>query len=123
MNSLSNLLRANPGLIVTAALGVGMLLVLFLVTLIVRGGGASLRPMVFMAVLMLPIALVLFIGELVRARQPGAEAKSPVSLTVRDGRFVERGPLFGADLPDLDWTSDATRAGDTAPCNSHASMG
>ncbi len=99
MNSLTGILRANPGLIGTAALGVGMAVVLTLVALIMRGGGASLRPIVFMAVLMLPIALVLFIGELVRARQPGAEAKSTVNLTVRDGRFAEREKLFGADLP------------------------
>ena len=99
MNSLTNLLRANPGIIATAALGAGMVLVLILVTLIVRGGGSSLRPMVFMAVLMLPLAAVFFIIELVRAHQPGTERESTVSLTVRDGHFVEREKLFGADLP------------------------
>ncbi|MEO6244137.1 MAG: hypothetical protein ABIQ12_01770 [Opitutaceae bacterium] len=106
MNSLTQVLRANPGIIVTAALGVGMLLVLILVTLIVRGGGASLRPMVFMAVLMLPIALVLFIGELVRARQPGATPESTFTLAVRNGQFVDRAKLFGAEVSS-DYVRDA----------------
>lgn len=99
MSSFSGIMRANPGLIVGLALCVGIPLVLALVALIMRGAGASLRPIVFLAVLMLPIAWIFLIGNLVRAREPGAEADSTVSLTVRDGHFVEREKIFGADLP------------------------
>lgn len=98
MNSLSGILRANPGLLVGLALCAGMPLVLGLVALIMRGAGASLRPIVFLAILMLPVAWVFLIGHLVRAREPGPEPQSAARLTVRDGRFVERAAIFGAEV-------------------------
>ena len=98
MNSLTGILRANPGLIAALALGGGFLLVLTLVALIMRGGGASLRPIVFMAVLMLPIPWVLLIGNLVGAREPGAETESTAGLMVRDGQFAEREKIFCAEV-------------------------
>lgn len=100
MNSLSSILRTNPGLVVGLALCVGIPLVLGLVALIMRGAGASQRPIVFLAVLMLPIAWVFLIGNLVRAREPGTEPATTVSVAVRDGRFAEREKIFGADLSD-----------------------
>jgi hypothetical protein len=100
MNSLSGILRANPGLIVGLALCVGIPIILALVGLIMRSAGVSLRPIVFMAILMLPLAWVFLIGQLVDAREPGAEAESTIRLTVRDGRFVEREKIFGAEIGD-----------------------
>jgi hypothetical protein len=98
MNSLSSILRTNPGLAGGLALCVAFPLVLGLLALIMRGGGASLRPIVFLAGLMLPIAWVFLIGNLVRAREPGAEPESSVNLTVRDGQFTEREKIFGAEI-------------------------
>ncbi len=100
MNSLTGILRANPGLLAGLVLCVAFPLVLGLVALIMRGSGASLRPIAFMAVLMLPIAWVFLIGHLVGAREPGAEAESTVNLTVRNGRFAEREKIFGAEIGD-----------------------
>lgn len=100
MNSLSGILRANPGLLVGLILCVAFPLVLGLVALIMRGAGASLRPIVFLAVLMLPLVWVFLIGHLVGAREPGAETESTVSIAVRDGRFAEREKIFGAGIGD-----------------------
>lgn len=100
MNSLSGILKANPGLIVGLALCLGLPLVLGLFALIMRGAGASLRPVVFMAVLMLPMTWVFLVGHLVGAREPGAETVSTVKLTARDGRFAEREKIFGAEVSD-----------------------
>ncbi|MBL9190210.1 MAG: hypothetical protein JNK23_22200 [Opitutaceae bacterium] len=100
MNSLSGILRANPGLIVGLALCAGLPIVLGLVALIMRSAGASLRPVVFMAVLMLPLAWVFLLGHLVEAREPGDAAEPTVTVTVRDGRFAEREKIFGAEIGD-----------------------
>jgi len=99
MSSSSAIFRANPGLIVAIALCLGIPLVLTLVGAIMRAGGASLRPIVFLAVLMLPLVVVFLVGSLVRARAPSAQAETTLSLPVRDGHFAEREKLFGADLP------------------------
>ncbi len=102
MSSFSGILRANPGLLVGLALCVGLPLVLALIALILRGAGASPRPIVFLAVLLLPAAWVFLIGRLVLAREPGAGPETTVDVTVRDGQFVERAKIFGAGLRDAD---------------------
>jgi hypothetical protein len=106
MNSFLALFRANPGLIVAVALFLGTPLVLALVGLILRVAGASLRPIVFMAVLMAPLALVFLAAELVRARHPAEAPETAFNLTVRDGQFADRATLFGADVP-VDQIRDA----------------
>ena len=99
--SLINAMRANPGLIVALALCVGPPLVLVLVGLIMRGAGASLRPMVFIGGLFLPIVIPFVIGQLVRARLPAPKLPG-TALAVRDGQFVDREKLFGAGIaPEL----------------------
>jgi hypothetical protein len=99
MNSLTAILRANPGLTVAVAMCVAFPAVLSLVALIMRASGASLRPVVFLASLMMPLAALFLIAALVNARTPGAEPESTFSLAVKDGQFVDRAKLFGADLP------------------------
>lgn len=99
MNSLTSIFRANPGLLVAVVLCIAIPLVLALIALIVRGAGASLRPMLFLAVLMLPMALTFLVAELVRARRSGETPETTINLPVRDGQFSERAKLFGADMP------------------------
>ncbi|MEO6005232.1 MAG: hypothetical protein ABIZ04_09570 [Opitutus sp.] len=102
MNSPTAVFRANPSLMVAVILCLAIPLVLTLVGAIMRSSGASLRPMVFMAVLMLPVTLPLLIGALVSARTPGGPAGPTVSLPTVDGHFADRQSLFGADLRDSD---------------------
>ena len=109
MSSLSSVLRTNPGLGAALAMCVAFPLVLGLVALIMRSAGASLRPIVFMAVLMLPLAWVFLVMALVDAREPGATAESTDKLTVRDGRFAEREKIFGVELSDA-YVRDAKAA-------------
>ncbi|MBK8036981.1 MAG: hypothetical protein IPK22_07565 [Verrucomicrobiaceae bacterium] len=91
-------LRANDGLMVGIVLCVALPLVLGFVGLIMRAAGVSLRPILFMAVLMLPMALVFLIGQLVQARVPVAETQKSPGLELRDGRLADREELFGADV-------------------------
>lgn len=98
MNSISSIFRANPGLIVAVVMCVGFPLVLALIAMIMRTAGASQRPIIFLAVLMMPIAITFLVAELVRARQPGAMPESTFNLAVRDGAFVDREKLFGTDI-------------------------
>jgi len=98
MSSSSAIFRANPGLVVALALCIGIPLVLTLVGAIMRAGGASLRPIVFMAGLMLPMVFVFLIGSLVRARAPAAESESSPGLPMHDGHFADREKFFGQDL-------------------------
>ncbi|HUR56179.1 MAG TPA: hypothetical protein VM029_00610, partial [Opitutaceae bacterium] len=102
MNSPTAVFRANPGLMVAVILCLAMPLVLTLVGAIMRSSGASLRPIVFMAVLMLLVTVPLLIGALVSARMPGEQAGPVASLPTVDGRFADRQGLFGADLRDSD---------------------
>jgi hypothetical protein len=99
MNSFTSIFRANPGLVVAVALCLAVPLVLTLVGLILRSAGASLRPVVFFAVLMMPLALLFLVAQLVRARQPGTVPESTTSLPVGDGELADRARLFGADIP------------------------
>lgn len=99
MNSLSAILRANPGLTVAVAMCLGFPLVLALLGFILRASGASLRPVVFMAGLMMPLAALFLVAGLVNARAPGTEPESSFNLAVTDGRFADRAKLFGADIP------------------------
>ena len=104
-------LRANEGLMVGLVLCIAFPLVLGLFALILRAAGASLRPIVFMAVLMLPVVLVFLIGQLVLARVPAAAGQKSPGLELRDGRFAELEKLFGADVdPAL-----IRKAGDSLP--------
>lgn len=57
MNSLLAIFRANPNLTLAVAMGVSFVLVLTLLGMVLRASGASLRPIIFMAVLMLPLAV------------------------------------------------------------------
>jgi len=91
-------LRANDGLVVGLILCIALPLVLTIISLIMRAAGVSLRPVVFMAVLMLPMALVFLIGQLVQAHVPVAEGQKSPGLELRDGRIAERVKLFGADV-------------------------
>ena len=100
MSSPTAIFLANPGLMVAVILCLAIPLVLTLVASIMRGAGASLRPIVFLAILMLPVALTLLIGSLVTARTVEAQPESTLSLPVRDGHFADRQKLFGADLRD-----------------------
>lgn len=95
--SFVSILRANAGLIVALALCVIIPLVLTLVGLIMRGAGVSLRPIVFIAVLMLPILLTFVIGQLVIARMP-SKPQPTGSLPVKDGRFADGEKLFGSGI-------------------------
>jgi len=74
-------------------------LVLALMASVMRSAGASLRPIVFLASLMLPIAVIFLIGSLVTARLPTDKPEATFNLPVSDGHFVDREKLFGADLP------------------------
>lgn len=97
-SSFLTVLRANEGLMVAFALCIAPIIVLTVIGFIVRSAGGSLRPIVFLAVLMLPIIAIFLIGQLVRARLPAPAVPAP-ALAVRDGRFVDREKLFGSDIP------------------------
>ena len=99
MNSLTVIFRTNPGLTVAVAMCLAFPAVLTLVGLIMRASGASLRPIVFLASLMMPLAALFLVGALVNARTPGAEPVSAFALEVKDGQFADRATLFGADIP------------------------
>lgn len=99
MHSLTAILRANPGLTVAVAMCLAFPAVLTILALMMRASGASLRPIVFLASLMMPLAALFLVAALVNARTPGAEPASTFSLAVKDGQFVDRARLFGADLP------------------------
>lgn len=102
MSSSSGIFRANPGLLVGVVLCLGIPLVLALVAAIMRASGASLRPIVFVGGLMLPTAVIFLIGSLVRAREPGAEPESTLSLPMSEGHLVDRNYLFGAEVSERD---------------------
>ena len=105
MSPLSSILRANEGLIVALALCLAMPAVLAVVGLIMRLSGASLRPIVFLAVLFTLVLVPFSIGQLVLARKPPASpalnndsgVSSPPSpgLPIQDGKFAEPEKLFG----------------------------
>lgn len=99
MPSFTALLRANPSLTVAVAMCLGFPLVLSLIGLVMRVSGASLRPIWFLAGLMLPLAALFLVAGLVKARTPGAEPESTFALAIKDGQFTDRAKLFGADLP------------------------
>jgi hypothetical protein len=93
-----NILQANPGLVAALFLCLGPLLVLSLIAIMMRAAGASLRPLVFIAGLFLPVVIPFGIGQLVLARVP-APVQPAAGLAVRDGRFVDREKLFGSGIP------------------------
>lgn len=99
MNSITSLFRANPDLTAAVAMCLAFPFVLTLLGLIMRASGASLRPILFMAGLMLPLAVAFLVAALVNARAPGVSQESSFTLAVNDGQFVDREKLFGADLP------------------------
>lgn len=100
MNSLSTILDTNPELTVGIALFTIITLVLTLMYVLMRSAGASPRPIVFMAILMMPLATIFLVAGLVKARTPGAEAVATFDLPLSDGRFADRAALFGADIPE-----------------------
>lgn len=102
MSSTSAIFRANPGLLVGVILCIAMPLVLLLVGGIMRASGASLRPIVFVAGLMLPTAAIFLIGSLVKAREPEEAPPPTLGLPMDGGHFVDRTHLFGAELADRD---------------------
>ncbi len=103
MSQLPAIFRANDGLIIAAALCLGIPLVLTLIGLILRGAGASLRPIVFMAVLFSPLLVSFTLVHLIRARKPptqtAAQPQPTGGLSMRDGRFANPAALFGPDVP------------------------
>ena len=106
MSSVSAAFRANPGLVVAFGLALALPALLGVLALLMRSAGVSLRPVVFLAGLMLPIVLPFLVGSLVNAREPSAEPDTTVSLAVRKGQFADRESLFGAGL-DADHIRDA----------------
>ncbi len=99
MNALNSLFRSNPGLSVAVAMCLGFPLVLALVGFVMRASGASLRPIVFMAVLLFPLAAFFLIAALTNARKPVESQKAGFGLAITNGQFVDRAKLFGADIP------------------------
>ncbi len=106
MSYLSAILRANPGLAVAVAMCSGFPLVLALIGLVLRASGASPRPILFLAGLMMPIALLFLVAGLVNARAPGAASEGSLSLAVVGGAFVDRARLYGEEVP-ADYVRDA----------------
>lgn len=102
MNSLPSIFRTNPDLGFGVVMCLAFPLVMTLVGLIMRAGGASLRPVFFFAGLAMPIAFVFLIKGLVTARQPGAQPETSFNLPLRDGHFADREKLVGADLTERD---------------------
>src|SRR5262245_46835381 len=98
MNSLTTTLRTNPQLLVGVALTLGIPFVLTLLALIMRGAGVSLRPIVFFAVLLMPLAIIFVIAGLANARTATATPEPTFRLPVRDGAFAGREKLFGPDI-------------------------
>ncbi|MCP5558989.1 MAG: hypothetical protein H7A55_14690 [Verrucomicrobiaceae bacterium] len=98
-------LRANPGLVAALALCIGPAFVLCLIALMMRAAGVSLRPLVFIAGLFIPIVIPFGIGQLVLARLPSPDTPA-APLAVRDGQFVDREKLFGPGI-ELDLIRDA----------------
>lgn len=103
MNSLPALLRANPGLTVAMAMCLGFPLVLSLLALVLRAAGASLRPLVFIAGLLLPLAALFLVAGLINARTPSTPSESSFALTVTNGQFANRASLFGPDIPNANF--------------------
>lgn len=99
MNSIPSIFRANPGLTVAVAMCLGFPLVLALLGFIMRAAAASLRPIVFLAVLMMPLAALFLVAALVNARTRGAAPETSFTLAVTDGHFADREKHFGTDLP------------------------
>ena len=95
--SFLDILRANDGLIVAVALCIAPPLVLSLIALIMRAGGASLKPVMYIGVLFLPIVSTMLVGQLTLARLP-IPPKPTASLPLQDGRFADREKLFGKDI-------------------------
>ncbi|MES2605742.1 MAG: hypothetical protein V4603_12455 [Pseudomonadota bacterium] len=100
MNSLSAIVRSNPELAITIALFAGISLLLTLMAVLMRSAGTSPRPIVFMAILMLPLVSTFLMAALVNARSPGTQAVATFELPLRDGHFADRAALFGADIPE-----------------------
>jgi hypothetical protein len=98
MNQLSSIFRANEGLIVAAALCLGIPCVLALVGLIMKSSGVSLRPIVFMFVLVAPLLASFMLVALIRARRPAIQVETTSGLPLRDGHFANRENLFGSDI-------------------------
>lgn len=95
MSSTSAIFRANPGLIVAIALCVVVPLVLLVSALLMRSAGTSLRPVILLAVLLLPLVFIFLVGSLATAREPMLQANPTASLEVHDGHFVHPQNLFG----------------------------
>ncbi len=98
MSTISGVFRANPELIASTALFLAIPLMLALIALIMHSSGVSLRPIVFMAVLLMPLALFFVVVSLVRAKKPAAEMARSAVLQVQDGRFTQREKIFGAGM-------------------------
>lgn len=95
--SFLDILRANDGLIVALALCIGPPVVLSLIALMMRASGVSLKPVVFIGVLFLPIILPMLIGQLTLARLP-VPPQPAIGLPLQDGRFADREKLFGKGI-------------------------
>ncbi|MEZ5324742.1 MAG: hypothetical protein R3F19_06735 [Verrucomicrobiales bacterium] len=99
--SFTSAMQANPGLVVALLLCVGPALVLSFIAFMIRRAGASLRPILFIGGLFLPIVIPFGIGQLVLARFPVPDPP-PEVLAVRHGQFLQRELLFGPGIsPDL----------------------
>ncbi|MES2625411.1 MAG: hypothetical protein V4628_09040 [Pseudomonadota bacterium] len=100
MNSLSAVIRTNPDLTIAVGMFAAVTLLMGLMSVFMRSGGVSVRPIVFMSILMLPLVSTFLIAALVQARSPGTQAAPTSGLPLRDGHFADRATLFGADIPE-----------------------
>lgn len=97
--TITDVLQANPGLLVAFTLAVGPAMILGVIGVVMRRSGAPLRPLVFIAGLLAPMVIVFIVAQLVMARVPHAGRGESAGLEVVDGRFADRGAIFGTDIP------------------------
>ena len=108
MTSPADILRTHSDLAVALALPLGLSIALGLVGLVLRAAGASLRPVLLIAILTAPLCGAFLVAGLVRARVPSAPITPGRGLVVADGRFAQPELAFGIGV-------DASQARDARP--------
>lgn len=105
---MSDMLAANPGLVIVLALLAGGTLVFTLLAFIMHRSGASLRPIIFVAGFYAIVVLPQVVGHLALAVQPGATAvaagtpPTPPRAALPEGARAEDWlPLYGQRMPGL----------------------
>lgn len=98
MESVTAVLAANEGLVVALALIVLFPVGLAVPALVMRAAGASLRPVLFVAGLALPLVVSFSLAQLALARVPAPPGAG--GLAVTDGGFADRARIFGPGIPE-----------------------